>query len=517
MGFSNYLTSYKLHLLKHIRSVFTFNDTSALTEAETKAYVHRLTAESAIPIPEETYQWLSNFFRYVKDKDQLLVYNNTSGLWRFERDDSAMTNMLTDFFSLVADEALKNRDQIMFRYAQHFFSPVKVKTAIAYSVARSDDIVSRTEHLRYFETTNGKRALLDMRRNKFNLAPQTFQQTQPLMLMHKAPMPIHITDEPPHLWLKLIRTYMLDDPDRIAYFEKVLAYLMSPYNYNQVMLYFVGDGRNGKGTIIKVLQDILGSHAVRMNADLLNSQPNIGFKKDDALAATEGKSLLIFNEIDERMVASTQNIKDLTEGGRDEFGNKILTVLRPAYSRNYEVNICGIPLVVANSLINFGDWSMLDPIFKRLILVPFDYHIVKEDPTILNQLAQEYPKIQAWLYMNYFKHKGIRLKDEPKPMATERLFIQYREDSDIINMFLKDCVMDVPGEKVLRSDLYRMYQTYCRINGRKPIRNKGTNGFQNLIHSFLQQHGEVHSNGQVYIKNIRKTVYYVKEIEAVAY
>lgn len=524
--FTNYLTAHRLQLLKHVRSVFTFTDTQTLSEAEVKAFVKRLTSESAIPIPSKTYEWLSQFFKYVKDKDQLLVYNNTTGLWHFEKDDSHLRNLLTDFFTTVAEEALKQGDAIFHRYAKHFFGAGKIptlanriKSSIAYTVERSDDIMKENENYRYFDTIDGRRALLDMTEPKFNLKAKTFQQTQPMHLLHKAPLPIAVTDDPPKLFLKLIDDYMLHDPVRIEYFHKVLAYLMSPYNYNQVLIYFIGaKGRNGKSTIIKVLQDILGTHSVRLNSALLDSKPSPSFKKDDALAATEGKSLFIFNEIDERMQASSQAIKDLTEGGRDEYGNKIWTVVRPAYSRNYEVNICGTPLVVANSLINFGDWTNIDPVFQRLILVPFDFHIKKEDPTLLGKLAKEYPKIQAWLYMNYFKHKGVLLKAEPRPTAVDRMFIQYRKDSDIIGLFLEECIDETGNntDSILRSDLYRMYQLYCKVNGRHPIRNKGTNGFINLVGGWLDQHIVSQTNGQYYVRGVKHSVFYEKEVAPLA-
>jgi phage/plasmid-associated DNA primase len=249
-----------------------------------------------------------------------------------------------------------------------------------------------------------------------------------------------------------------------------------------------------------------------MNADLINSNPASSFKKDDALAATEGKSLLIFNELDERMVASTQNIKELTEGGRDEFGNKVMTVVRPAYSRNYDINISGTPLIVANSLLNMGEWSNLAPIFKRMILVPFDYKITKEDPTILNRLAQEYPKIQTWLYLNYFEHKGILIKDEPKPQAFQDLFLQYYEDSDIIKTFWNDCVevTNSPNDSIMRGTIYRMYEEYCKANGRKPIKNKGTNGFANLIKHYLPK--VINRNGNFVVVGIKQSAYYLNEV-----
>jgi len=525
MGFTNYLTSLKMHLLRHIRDVFDFSDTSTLTQEVIRSYVKRLTSESAIPIPSETFEWLANYFKNVKDKGDLFVYDNVQGLWHFEDDDTALRNVLTDYFSLIGQEATNAKDGIFQGYAKYFFSPGripnlanKLKRAIIYTINKADDIVSMTEYYRYFKTDDGRRALLDMKQPKFNLNSKSFKETQPLLLQYLNPVPIATTDDLPTLFLSLIETYMMNDPEKIEYFHKVLAYLMAPYNYNQCLVYFVGDGRNGKSTILKVLQDILGPHAVRLNSELLNAKPSPSFKKDDALAATEGKSLFIFNEIDERMQASTQNMKDITEGGRDEFGNKIMTVLRPAYSRNYEVNICGTPLIVANSLINFGDWSMLDPVFKRLILVPFDYHITKEDPTLLNRLAKEYPKIQAWLYLNYFKYKGLLLKEETRPADFDVMFKQYRADADIIGMFFEDCVTFTTrtGDEMLRGDLYRMYKMYCDANGRHAIKNKGTNGFSNLIEPILRRNAKVVlKNGSYYVQMVKKTAYFDNEIAGI--
>lgn len=514
----NYLTTFKLQIIKHVRATYKFNDTRGLTSPEIKALVNKLLSQ-AIPIPEETYEWLGTMFRYVRDKDQWLVYSNSTGLWHYERDDASLRSLLTDYFQALYDEAAKMHDGIFQEYASSWFKgtrinqlTARIKTGVQFLEERADDLIESNYNIRYFETTEGSRALIDLSKDTFNMRSVKFADTQPMLLTHKAPVPIEVTDDKPTLWLSLIEQYMLNDPERIAYFKKVLAYLMSPYNYNQALVYFIGGGRNGKSTVVKVLQDILGPYTIRMNADLLNSNPAPSFKKDDALAATEGRSLLIFNEIDERMVASTQNIKDLTEGGRDEFGNKVMTVVRPAYSRNYDINISGTPLIIANSLLNMGEWSNLAPIFKRLILVPFDFQITKEDPTILNRLAQEYPKIQTWLYLNYFEHKGVLIKDEPKPQAFQDLFLQYYEDSDIIKMFWKDCI-DVTNNQqdcIMRGIIYRMYEEYCKANGRKPIKNKGTNGFSNLIKNYLPK--VVNRNGNFVVVGVKQSAYYLNEV-----
>lgn len=522
MAYQNYLTSLKMHVRKHIKEVFgpAFQDCSAMTEPEIAGQVSRLEM-GALPLPTETLDWLSNYFQYVREKDELLVYDNVTGIWHFEKDDMSLRNILLDYFTELATQSDLAKDKVYFRYANRQVQSariqtmaVRIKSSIGFHIRSSAEVINATEHLRYFTTTDGRRALIDLSKPTFNLKSVSFAETQPLKLTHLHPINISITDEDPKLFLSLIDTYMLGDPDMIAYFKKTLAYMMAPYNYNQVLLYFLGDGRNGKSTIVKVIQDILGPHASRMNSDFLNSKPNTSFKVDDALAATEGKSLLIFNEIDERMVVSTKNLKDITEGGRDEYGNRLMTVVRPAYSRNYEVNICGTPLIIANTLLNFGDWSALDPIFKRLILIPFAYKIVVEDPTILNRLAAEYPLIQSWLYRNYFNHKNVNLKAEVRPLMIDKIFLRFRADSDIIGMFWEECIVETnnKADEILRSDVFRMYTQYCQVNGRIPIKNVGTNGFQNMMQSYYARMSLSKKNGSVYVKGIQASPYFKNEV-----
>ena len=525
---ANYTTPHYVTLLKHIRSTTVFSDTSAQDPKVIKGVAMEMCTNDAIPLHPDTYELISNYFQYIEDKDRMLVYNATTNLWGTHRGQALLENFLQDYFTVISEEASNRNDFIHKEYAKYFFSgkrihylAERIKNSMLLHIGKSYDLVTKTENLRYFNLTEpascgGKyRALLDISKPTFNLDQTTWKDTMPLHLTHLLPSPIASDDtDIPTLWLSLIEEYMLHDPERIEYFHKILAYLMSPYNYNQALIYFVGEGRNGKSTILKVLQDLLGPHAVRINSDMLNAKPSPNFKKDDALASMEGKSLLIFNEIDERMTASTQNIKDITEGGRDEFGNKIMTVVRPAYSPSYEVNICGIPLVVANNLIRFGDWANLAPVFRRLVVVPFDFTIQHEDPTILTRLAQEYPKIQLWLYMNYFKHKGIRIKEEPRPASYTQLMQDYRKDSDILQMFVEDCIEETTdvNDYIQCGDLYRMYTKYCRVNGRTAIGNKGSNSFASLITAHLKDPKVYKTNGAKVFRYIKQSHYYVNEV-----
>lgn len=489
----NYLTSYKLIILKHVNDNYQFENNLGMADDEAKRLAGGMTS-NAVPLLPATFEWIASMFNFVNDKELVLVYDNAEGLWNFERDNTTLTNFLTDLFTVIRERALSEGDKVMLLYANYFLSG-KTNTTIrrlSDTIIRSvhlcqrysSDLIDSIENYRYFKDTNGMRYLMDLSKDNFNLEPVKLKDIQSKHLMSLSRVPINTTDDEPKLWLKLLNDYMLNDPDMLEYFYKVLAYLMSPYNYNQAFVYFYGEsGRNGKSTVLKVLQDILGNHTIRLDSNLLNDNPPVSFKRDDALATCEGKSLLIFNEVEDRINASTRNIKELTEGGRDEFGNKIYVAVRPAYSKTYNVVIQGIPLIAANTLLRLNEWSSLEPVFKRLVIVPFNFKIVKEDPTILSRLAQEYPLIQRWLYKNYFKYKGIRIKDIQRPAKVESVFREYRNDSDIISSFWSECI-SVTGrdtDRVKQSQVYVMYKQFCKAYNRRPISNKGSNNFTSLL------------------------------------
>jgi ribulose 1,5-bisphosphate carboxylase large subunit-like protein len=69
---------------------------------------------------------------------------------------------------------------------------------------------------------------------------------------------------------------------------------------------------------------------------------------------------------------------------------------------------------------------------------------------------------------------------------------------------------------MLRSDIYKTYVAYTRFNGRQPMRNTGTTGFQTLIIPHLVKAlGDdyiLHSGGLIYITGLELTPFFLKEI-----
>ena len=53
-------------------------------------------------------------------------------------------------------------------------------------------------------------------------------------------------------------------------------------------------------------------------------------------------------------------------------------------------------------------------------------------------------------------------------------------------------------------------EEYCKANGRKPIKNKGTNGFSNLIKQYLPK--VINRNGNFVVVGIKQSAYYLNEV-----
>jgi P4 family phage/plasmid primase-like protien len=526
---SIYLTGFTRHIRSHIKESFSFTPTPALSDKEVKFYAENGILGQNIPIFEETQAWIKKYYIYVADINKFMYYNIHTGLWDIDDDTSKLRNLLTDYFSILAEEAQEKKDGIMLYYARSMFKLralneliTKIHKATFFTKDNYNKIVEATEDLVYFETITGKQALLDLHEKTWNLKLVTFADTQELFLTSRQSQKLAVNqDDEPKLFLSLIEEYMCHDPELIDYFHKVLAYLMAPYNYNQAVFHFYGsEGKNGKSTIVKVLQDILGPRTVRISNQFLANQPNLNFKEDDAIASISGKSLIFFNEIKERMYLNTETVKKMSDGGRDDLGNKTYEVVRPAFKSSYQVCIQGIPVILANGLLMFPEWADIKPITRRLIIIPFNFTIEKEDPTVTNRLAAEYPQIQLWLYLNYFKYRGIHIKEVPLPKAVKAIKEQYAIEIDSLGNFFKECFIVDPSTKttdrMLRSDLYRSYQAFCKFNGRQPMGNTGTSGFQTLIYPYLKKAlGESHLvniSGLYYVKGIKHSEYYMREV-----
>lgn len=231
----------------------------------------------------------------------------------------------------------------------------------------------------------------------------------------------------------------------------------------QKMLLLVGPPRSGKGTIARILKDLVG--AANCSAPTL-----AGISQNFGLETSIGKTLMIVG--DARL--SQQGQETVVERLLSISGEDTLTLDRKnktAWTGTMQTRI----MILSNELPRFVDVS--GAIASRFVILRLGQSFLgREDTALEGRLRQEFPGILKWALDGLEDLTNLgRISEAPSHMAAmEELY----DLVSPIKSFLRDvCGCDgtnLGPFNVPFADLYRNYAEWCEENGRKP---KSTAGF----------------------------------------
>jgi P4 family phage/plasmid primase-like protien len=163
----------------------------------------------------------------------------------------------------------------------------------------------------------------------------------------------------------------------------MMAYCLWPTYDDHVFAYFVGEGRNGKSTLLHLVQELLGRE--NYTAISLGQLGNNRF----APANLEGRLANLSEESSgsDLSFEELNVIKDLSAGGEILVENK---GQKPFVMRN-KAKL----LFSANKTPRFHESGKA--IRSRLLVIPFDHTIENPDANVEKRLLQEVPKICSML------------------------------------------------------------------------------------------------------------------------
>lgn len=174
--------------------------------------------------------------------------------------------------------------------------------------------------------------------------------------------------------------------NRVELMESVLdmmAYCLWPSYEDHVFAFFIGEGRNGKSTLLHIMQELLG----RLNYSAI-SMTQLGNNRF-APANLDGKLANISEESsgDDLSVEELNILKDLSAGGE-------LTVERKG-QQQYQMRNSAKMIFSANKTPRFHESGKA--LRARLLVLPFDHTFENPDPRIEAQLILEVPRIFSML------------------------------------------------------------------------------------------------------------------------
>lgn len=248
-----------------------------------------------------------------------------------------------------------------------------------------------------------------------------------------------------------------NDQELIQFVKRALGYSITGKTSERCIFICYGNGRNGKSTLLDLIQFILGDYALRTPTSTLTAKNNDNGIPND-IARLRGARFVFASETEQTHKLNESLIKDLTGGDiiTARFMRAEFFQFKPEckiwIGTNHKPRIHGTD----------------EAIWDRIILTPFTVRIPREeiDIELPAKLQAEAEGVLAWLIegAKEWYENGL---NPPKSVlaATDT----YRQESDILGQFIDDCCELLPDAVVSKSELFTKYEIWAKENTNHPI------------------------------------------------
>lgn len=253
-------------------------------------------------------------------------------------------------------------------------------------------------------------------------------------------------------WERFLTEIFAGDAELIAFVQRALGYSLTGDTSEQCLFLPYGSGANGKSTMLRVVQEILGDYAVQIDAETLMTQPPGKIRSD--LARLRGVRFVTSVETQDGRRLAESLVKQLTGGDK--------MVARFLYKNEFEFfPQCKI-WIAANHKPRITGQD--HAIWRRIHLIPFNVKIPpeKQDKRLADKLIAEGSGILNWLITGClaWQSRGLQPPETVKT-ATEK----YRVESDILGHFFDEHCIIESNARVAASDLYAAYKAWAESSG----------------------------------------------------
>jgi putative DNA primase/helicase len=257
----------------------------------------------------------------------------------------------------------------------------------------------------------------------------------------------------PHEFKKFLKSLWPDDPESRDCLQEIIGYLVSGATDLQKIFGFFGAKRSGKGTIARMLRQLIGPSAY--------CGPTMS-----SLAGPFGLQGLIDKKIaviGDARLGRQSDVSELASRLLGISGEDTMTVSRkylPDWTGRMGVRF----VMLSNEVPRMSDIS--GALASRFIVLHFSRSFFgKEDRQLESKINGELPGILNWALEGYerLRQRGSFIQPESGKTVLEDL----EELSSPISMFIKEKCRIEPGAQVECSELYQAWRDWCESQGRE--------------------------------------------------
>lgn len=244
------------------------------------------------------------------------------------------------------------------------------------------------------------------------------------------------------------------DQTMIEFIQRAVGYSLTANTREHCIFILYGTGRNGKSTLINVLNSLLGEFAKSVEPEVLTIRQRNQANTLLEIADLAGARLVTAVETEDNKRLAEAKIKQMSGGdwmkGRFLYKEPFdfLPVWKLWYATNHKPTIRGT---------DEGIWS-------RIRLIPFEVFIPQKerDLDLGEKLQAELSGILNWAIEGCLKWQKEGLQP---PKKVEQATAEYRAEQDIFSEFVSECCMIGPRATATAKDLYDVYCSWCDESG----------------------------------------------------
>ena len=285
-------------------------------------------------------------------------------------------------------------------------------------------------------------------------------------------------------WEKYIYEIMNGNKDMIHFLQRVLGSALLGDNRFQIFVILYGETTsNGKSILMKILKHVLGDSFFRAMSSDVALRTKFGRSEGSHtshLVDIKGARMTFLSETERNAELAEATIKQFT-GGDD-------IVCREIYSSTMHYRPGFVPFLLTNfePSLDLHDEAM----WRRIILIPFTQKFVdnpkqpnerKIDRGLEDKLKTEDSGILAWLVRGC--HAVLKDESLSMPALAQKALNTYKKERDVLCLWIKEHVSICNDSRILSSDIYRSYNTWCYNNHLTPSETNSI-AFGKALHSY---------------------------------
>jgi putative DNA primase/helicase len=400
------------------------------------------------------YDLHSNVIRYVTESKTWYAYDGQR--WVKDRGIFRAIEMLKDFTQAFSEYAITSGGDAEFKKYAGKLTSRRNREGIL-SDARSISPVGIADFDRNPFLLNLQNGTFDFR--TFALRPHDPAD----MITKMAAARFNPKAECPR-WERFVDEITCGEKDLAVYLQKAFGYACTGLmEYEQFYILHGRTSRNGKTTLTESIGNLLGDYCVTAQPQTFSRRNSDGSAASPDTARLKGARLINIPEPEHDMTLNSALMKQLTGG--DTYTGRFLN------ENLFQFRFEGKPVINTNHLPRVSD----DTIFAsgRAKIIPFNRHFTEAEQD--KTLKQEFRKAKNKSAILNWLIDGYRLTleaDFDPPGIVKTAIAEYRQDVDLIGVFLSECTVGEENARLATSALYSRYALWAKDNGYRPLSNR---------------------------------------------